>query len=363
LLVAIVVVSWSSERVHAQKAPAPSLTAASVTGTWETSRYAGFPWIFNLQGNGAAVTGKIWQDGGLTGPVSIIDGRIDGNTLILKYRLLRGANATTITLTGSLKKDELTFTSQVDLPPRGGSEPRQGLLSGNVPRTFSVKRGAAAVWGTTTVQNGLPIPTLEFSLIDGKGKRFQPVLKADNTGQSGAKTLKTLRAFMMRLPAGEYRPVINRLPNGYVLKSIEVNNATLNGAFKITPDAPAPELVINIDVASGRPWVAVQGRVLNVATRVQITTSPFSTPQSTPSPPVRFELTNALFAEPWIAHLGPSGAFEFPQILPGTYQVRFLPGDWINVLKSWPSIVIPSSDRPVQLDLVAPDVQLGCVSC
>jgi hypothetical protein len=74
-------------------------------------------------------------------------------------------------------------------------------------------------------------------------------------------------------------------------------------------------------------------------------------------------LTNALFAEPWIAHLGPSGAFEFPQILPGTYQVRFLPGDWINVLKSWPSIVIPSSDRPVQLDLVAPDVQLGCVSC
>src|SRR5262245_25024146 len=100
-LAIIVAVSFSGGRADAQKAPAipEPLTAARLTGTWEAERQTKGPWLINLNASGLAVTGKLWQEGGLRVPASIVDGRIDGNTVTLKYHIPqppRGGGTTTV---------------------------------------------------------------------------------------------------------------------------------------------------------------------------------------------------------------------------------------------------------------------------
>jgi hypothetical protein len=353
----IVVVLLLLAAASAQKPPAAPLTTSVFTGTWEANRFKG-PWIINLQASGPTVTGKLWQDGGFTGPVPIFDGRIDGNTVSFRYAIPRpSGGGPVIALTGTLQKDEVTFRSEKETASRGGGE---GLLSVNVPAKFSVKRADAAVWGTTTVSNGLPLPAVRFALVDSKGKRFDPVKK--NVEGPNPTVPGTLRAFMVRLPVGEYRPVISGgLPNGYKIRTIDANGVSLNSnPLRILPDSPAPELAITIDVTSGPPWVTVQGRVKNAADRLQRSTSPFRSPTSTPFPATSVQLTNDAFSEAWVAPLDNSGSFQFQQILPGTYQVRFMPD--FRAVKAM-TLIIRQQGSPIQFDLVAPDVDLGCATC
>ncbi|HEX5000528.1 MAG TPA: hypothetical protein VFY29_20060 [Terriglobia bacterium] len=346
----------------AQKTSVPTTAEPSVNGTWQAGGGDTGPWVLNLREDHGVVSGRLWQNGGLSDPASILDGRIAGNIVVLKYQppAARGFRAgVTITLTGTLQKDEIAFTTQVDPAPRGGGS-QNGLLSVNPPKRFKAKRGDAAIWGRATVERGLPLPALRIEFLNSKRKRFEPVQKPLTPGaRPNAISAANLRQFVARLPVGEYTLAVSGLPNGYLVRSIEADGADLNGrALTIAPNSPVPELAIAIGVTTGSPWIRVEGRVANVASRVQIVTSPFQTPQQSSSPPNAVELTNSAFSEPWTAKVEPDGRFEFPQILPGVYQVRFLPDP---TRKNVTTIGISAGSN--RFELVAPDVNLGCLSC
>jgi hypothetical protein len=348
----------------------PVATPSTATGTWETGRQTLGPWIFKLEANGNTLAGRVWQSGGVVGPVEIFDGRIDGNTLSFKYRFFatpapRGQQPTnvTVTLTGILRKDEIAFTSQVAPPPGprgpfGGDTREEGLFGQRIARSFTVKRGDAAVSGEITIESGIPIPAFQLGFIDAKGKRFDPIRRE---GPSFGIQAPNLRNFFFRLPPGAYSPAVSGLPKGYSLKSIRAGSSDLTGEkLTVIAGAAIPELTVELGITSGPPWTKVSGRVVNVETRMATWTSMGGQRGSSVSPPTSIELLNPL-SEPWTAPIGPSGAFEFSTILPGTYPVRFLP-DSQPPSNPTLQLIVPASGR-VNVEIRAPDIRYGCPGC
>jgi hypothetical protein len=69
--------------------------------------------------------------------LQVFDGRIDGTTMTLKFKNPGGGR--TITLTGQLQGDEISFTRQVDVAP-GGALGGQGFFGARGARTFTARR-------------------------------------------------------------------------------------------------------------------------------------------------------------------------------------------------------------------------------
>lgn len=108
--------------------------ARGFAGTWE-SDFDGAVTV-DLIASGNQVTGTI--KGGALPPSQILDGRIDGNTMVFKVRV-GPTGERTITFSGTIAGNEIDFTRDIDVAP-GGALGGQGLLGGRGARRFSARR-------------------------------------------------------------------------------------------------------------------------------------------------------------------------------------------------------------------------------
>jgi uncharacterized membrane protein YhaH (DUF805 family) len=124
----------------------PNAAAESgVTGVW-TAYDVGFPpWTLTLTADGAKLSGTVQQGAGgsrgyttLTMPAAIYDGEIDRNTITFKCQD-PWVHDRTITFTGILNGDEITFTRTVVVRP-GGNPGSNGIFGASGAAEFSAKR-------------------------------------------------------------------------------------------------------------------------------------------------------------------------------------------------------------------------------
>jgi hypothetical protein len=370
-----------------------------------------------LEANGNVVTGRVWEDGGLTGPSEIRDGRTDGTNITLNYpvrnRTFRTAdqlrpeivalrrdqpdtNPTSITLTGVLRNDKIEFRSVVNNLNQSNAAPRQGGRFGQLlPRLvgqagalgfyitdrFTVTRSSSTtVTGTVVVEEKwIPRPVFQLRFVDTNGKTFSPptrdvwtavqrpvsmfpllgspfdaVSRNDTDGFPGNPS-----EFIVRLPPGDYRPIVTGLPNGYTLTAVRARSLDLtNAPLRIVRGNPAPEVTVVLGIDPKAPWTSVAGRITNFDTRTAERGGNLS--GKVTSPPTAIVLVNRAFSEYWIAPITTDGQFEFPRVLPGNYEVRAFPDT--SVTPALNLTVPPSSN--VNLKLQAPDVKaLSCGAC
>lgn len=109
--------------------PASAQTGAS--GTWLGE--SGLTVV--LKADGSALTGTV-SNGGIN-PQPIFDGRIDGNTITFKSRTADGDR--TITFTGNIGGDEISFTRDVQVR-EGGRRGGRGIFGVEGPPQFTVTR-------------------------------------------------------------------------------------------------------------------------------------------------------------------------------------------------------------------------------
>ena len=134
---------------EAQRQPqppaAPNAAAESgVTGVW-TAYDVGFPpWTLTLKADGAKLSGTVQQGARgasgyttLTMPVAIYDGEIDGNKITFKCP--DPGHDRTITFTGIVNGDEITFTRTVLVKP-GGHPGSNGIFGASGAAEFTVQR-------------------------------------------------------------------------------------------------------------------------------------------------------------------------------------------------------------------------------
>jgi hypothetical protein len=109
----------------------------ALTGTWEATLGGGPDWTLQLETDGGVVHGRILS--GTLGEqfIPIYDGSIEGETLRFKLKSPDGAR--TISFTGTLQGNALTFTRGVEVAA-GGRPGAQGLLGVAGPRAFTAKR-------------------------------------------------------------------------------------------------------------------------------------------------------------------------------------------------------------------------------
>lgn len=130
--------------------PADAQTApAGVTGTWQGD---GFPVTMVLRLEGSRVAGNIAQ--GAAPPTELTDGSLQGDNVVLKIQFPNGGR--TVTFTGTLKGDEISFTREVTVPagaaPGGG-----GILGLGGPNELRLTRVITANAWNGTVRNA-PTP-------------------------------------------------------------------------------------------------------------------------------------------------------------------------------------------------------------
>jgi uncharacterized membrane protein YhaH (DUF805 family) len=126
---------------------APNAAAESgVTGVW-TAYDVGFPpWTLTLTADGDKLSGTVQQGArdssgystSLTMPAAIYDGEIDGNKIIFKCQD-PWVHDRTITFTGIVNGDEITFTRQVVVRP-GGDPGRNGIFGASGAARFTAQR-------------------------------------------------------------------------------------------------------------------------------------------------------------------------------------------------------------------------------
>jgi hypothetical protein len=106
-------------------------TRSPFAGKWEAALGGGLNWTVEIEVDGAAARGRV---GGLA-PMK--DGRIEGSTLSFKVNSTDGTR--TITFTGKLQGEHLSFTRTVEVLP-GGDPGVPGLLGGSRLRAFTARR-------------------------------------------------------------------------------------------------------------------------------------------------------------------------------------------------------------------------------
>ncbi len=145
---------------EAQRQPqppaAPNAAAESgVTGVW-TAYNVGFPpWTLTLKAVGTKLSGTVQQgvrrssgSTTLTMPAAIYDGEIDGNKITFKCQD-PWSHDRTITFTGILNRDEITFTRTVLVKP-GGSRGSNGIFGASSAAEFTAQRVRAVRRGIGT---------------------------------------------------------------------------------------------------------------------------------------------------------------------------------------------------------------------
>jgi pimeloyl-ACP methyl ester carboxylesterase len=109
-----------------------SKTQTPFSGTWEATLGGGPDWTFELE-----IDGKVLRGNVLERNVPISDGNVEGE--ILSFKLKSPDGARTITFTGRLQGNELSFTRDVEVVP-GGNPGGRGLFGGTQLRGFTAKR-------------------------------------------------------------------------------------------------------------------------------------------------------------------------------------------------------------------------------
>jgi len=143
------------------------------------------------------------------------------------------------------------------------------------------------------------------------------------------------------VPRGEYRIRVNDVTPGYTVKSIQAGSADLKkDAWKVSP-AALDQLVVTFDVSSPPPWRRVSGRIIGDIPKSVAAPAPQGGVGAAGvgggglggnvTGPERVTLylgqrqDGPQFSSSFQATINPDGSFEFPQVLPGTYQIRLVP--------------------------------------
>ena len=130
--------------------PADAQTApAGVAGTWQGE---GFPVTVVLRLDGTKLTGTIAQ--GAAPPTEFTDGRLEGDNVVLKVQIPNGGR--TVTFTGTLKGDEISFAREV-MVPAGAAPGGGGILGVSGPSELRMTRVVTANAWNGTVRNA-PTP-------------------------------------------------------------------------------------------------------------------------------------------------------------------------------------------------------------
>ncbi len=166
--------------------------AQQATGTWQATAGVAYPpWTIDLKQNGTAVTGNVRQNGGVRGPVDIVDGRVQGNTITFK---VPGPSGTiTLTFVGTFGGDSIAFRRSVE--GRGGGN---GLFGAGGASAFTVRRADAAAAAAALAA---PVPVARGALAAAPAVRNPP------TAPTADPTWLQFRGFSVDLAA------ITNLPN------------------------------------------------------------------------------------------------------------------------------------------------------
>ncbi len=120
-----------------------------ITGTWKAEDVAFAPWTFTLKAEGTKVTGTVSQGGSsgtttttLSGVTAIYDGVIEGNNVSFKCDSPDGG-VRTITFSGVVEGDIITFTREVKVQP-DGYPGMNGIYGASGASHFTAKRVLAS---------------------------------------------------------------------------------------------------------------------------------------------------------------------------------------------------------------------------
>jgi predicted aspartyl protease len=108
------------------------------TGTWLVEGDGtSFPWTVALRVDGPVLTGTVKTCASTQMSLEIYDGRVDGNTIAFKCKSADGNR--TISLTGQLRGDEITFTWEKQVQGNNAF-PRDGMFGEAAQPRFTAKR-------------------------------------------------------------------------------------------------------------------------------------------------------------------------------------------------------------------------------
>lgn len=167
-----------------------------------------------------------------------------------------------------------------------------------------------AVYGRVVIEGGGPRPGFFLTFASFKG------------GATNLPTgFPTNGTFLIQLPEGDYRLSWNPFPAGFFMKSLMAGSTDLlTSPLTVSSNAPQ-QIVATLGVSSPPPWVKVSGRVVGAPRGSSLS------------------LVGGA-AEGLIAAIKTDGSFEFPTVLPGTYQARISPELPVSPV----SLVVPNKD-------------------
>lgn len=162
---------------QSQPQPLAALNGAAesgVTGVW-TAYDVGFPpWTLTLKADGIKLSGTVQQgvrdssgySTTLTMPVAIYDGEINGNGISFKCQDPR--HDRTITFTGIVNDNEITFTRTVLVKP-GGDPGRNGIFGASGAARFTAHRIPSGAASAEPDQGHADLADARFVNIDISG--------------------------------------------------------------------------------------------------------------------------------------------------------------------------------------------------
>ena len=140
----------------AGRAQTPQAGDPMVDGVWQADLPIGGLWTVTLKLNGGQLIGSISQ--GSQDPTEIYDGKVEGNTVVFKFK---GGSGRTITFTGRVSADQIAFTRDVHVP-EGASPGGTAIYGSRAVREFTVKRVAPGGFAFPTLVLGQDAPKQEF---------------------------------------------------------------------------------------------------------------------------------------------------------------------------------------------------------
>jgi hypothetical protein len=114
---------------------APS--GGGATGRWQVMDVPGAPWIFDLTGNGAGLSGTVQQTGDQSAAVTIAAGKVNGSAISFKVLSLDGERI--LTFHGEVNGNAISFIREITVLD-GGSRGSNGLYGGATALGFVAKR-------------------------------------------------------------------------------------------------------------------------------------------------------------------------------------------------------------------------------